>query len=112
MRRCRWCKQYSIEKSAPKTQFCCGIQCAIAYAADRSQKLRKAKARKDKSELRAKTKTLSGWVTEAQKWVNKVVVLEDRPKGCISCDSPLVSESGHYFHRGSQYRSPRSEQSG
>lgn len=107
MRRCRQCREYNIPKTAPKGQFCCGVECAMVYARTKTQRLRTAKVRRERSELRAKTKTLSEWVRDAQKWVNKVVVLEDKPKGCISCDSPNVTEAGHYFHRGSKYRLAR-----
>jgi hypothetical protein len=110
-RQCRFCRDFAIPKSAPKTAFVCSVECATGYAMARTEKLRKGaeKAQKreqraDKAKVRERLKTLSEWVTEAQGWVNKVVVLEDKPKGCISCDSPLVSECGHYFHRGSKYR--------
>ena len=55
-------------------------------------------------EARERIKTLSQHVSEAQSFVNRVVVAEDKPKGCISCDYGLVSDAGHYFHRGSKYR--------
>jgi hypothetical protein len=36
--------------------------------------------------------------------INKLVVLEDKPKGCISCADGDVTDAGHFFHRGSKYR--------
>jgi hypothetical protein len=30
--------------------------------------------------------------------------MEDKPKGCISCGSAAVTDAGHFFHRGSKYR--------
>ncbi len=113
-RRCRQCRDYTIPKEAPKTAFTCSAECALAYVRAKSlratkatEKAQKREAREGKAKLRAKLKTLSEWVSEAQMWLNRVVVMEDKPKGCISCDSPLVTECGHYFHRGSVYRVAR-----
>lgn len=55
-------------------------------------------------EARERIRTLSEWVSLAQEDVNRVVVAEDRYKGCISCTTGRVSDAGHYFHRGSKYR--------
>ena len=114
MRRCRYCKEHQIPKDAPKSAFTCSPECALAYVRKRTQSQSEAKERalgrerrEYSKEVRAKLKTLSEWVTDAQGWVNKVVVAEDKPLGCISCDSPLVTEAGHYFHRGSKYRIAR-----
>jgi hypothetical protein len=60
--------------------------------------------RKDIRKRKEAMKTLSDWVNDAQKVINRLVVLEDGLKGCISCGSPEVTDCGHYFHRGSKYR--------
>jgi len=89
------------------SQAWCNSEHQYNHALDalgRLRKRKKAETRAKDRQTRAKLKTRSQWVSEAQAWVNKVVVLEDKPKGCISCDSPLVTDSGHYFHRGSKYR--------
>jgi hypothetical protein len=75
-----------------------------AHGRERAQKAKERKARKELREYREKSKTLSQVVSDAQVWVNRVVVAEDKPKGCISCETGEVTDAGHYFHRGSKYR--------
>lgn len=81
-------------------QKACGPACALVVG-------REARAKKERKELRErrqKLKTLQDYIDDAQKLVNRLVVREDKPKGCISCPDGEVTDSGHYFHRGSKYR--------
>lgn len=70
----------------------------------RQAKKAEKEARKRYRERRERIKTLKDHVSDTQALVNQVVVLEDRPKGCISCLDGVVTDAGHYFHRGSKYR--------
>lgn len=113
------CREYQPALSmliTPVGAFCTQEH-ALEYARHKQHKAREAqrkenaKARKERvrqdKQRKAKLKTLSEWVSEAQEWTNKVVVLADRPFGCISCKDGEVTDSGHYFHRGSKYRIAR-----
>jgi len=109
----RRCKHSKCQNELPPARQCttflgkkglCSDDCAIAYGLEAAQKAADKKRRKEVRQAKDRLKSLSAWVTDAQKWVNRVVVAEDKHKGCISCGSPDVSDAGHYFHRGSKYR--------
>ncbi len=107
-RRCGACKSYfRPEQTFPGTVSWCSPECGLIVAQKRAPAVKRKEAAQERAqtkEARERIKPLSQHVSEAQSWVNRVVVAEDKPKGCISCDYGLVSDAGHYFHRGSKYR--------
>jgi hypothetical protein len=120
-RKCTYCRaEIPAKKDSDRWQVAgfCGKDHYIEHATakglaavERKKKREAAQKRQEATEKRKDIrkrkeamKTLSDWVNEAQKVINRLVVLEDGPKGCISCDSTEVTDSGHYFHRGSKYR--------
>lgn len=80
------------------------MDCLTAHAREKAKRAKERKVRKEVREHRENTKTLSQVVSDAQTWVNRVVVAEDKHKGCISCETGEVTDAGHYFHKGSKYR--------
>lgn len=80
------------------------IACSVECAQEIAKVVQAAKKRRELRERKQKLKTLEEWIDDAQKVINKLVVLEDKPKGCISCETGEVTDAGHYFHRGSKYR--------
>ena len=109
MRRCRICDSEIPTASKCLTMICkkrlCSIDCAATWgqqkAVTQRERAQKTAHRADKERL----KTRQRWVDDAQKLMNRIVVIEDKPKGCISCFSGnKVTECGHYFHRGTKYR--------
>lgn len=103
---CKWCKEtFTPTKMGQEVckPFPCAIELGKHKEAKKREKASREQKRRDKQRLE-QMKGLAEHVRDTQKLVNKVVVLEDRPKGCISCGSMEVTDSGHYFHRGSKYR--------
>ena len=107
-RKCGGCGNYfRPDRTFPGPVAWCGEDCALIVSRKRLPAVKAKAARQERAqtkEARERIKTLSQHVSEAQSFVNRVVVAEDKPKGCISCDYGLVSDAGHYFHRGSKYR--------
>ena len=115
MRKCRLCKKalpkVSESNIYQKAGFC-ACECLAQHSRDkvtgqlrREQIATDKKARAEHREAKIRIKSRQKWVQEAQTLINRIVVIEDAPKGCISCttDAP-VTDSGHYFHRGNRYR--------
>ena len=118
MRKCRFCRaEIPATKDCTdqfqRSGFCSKDhyiehQTAKGLAAVKRKKEAQAKEqRQDIKRRKEKIMSLSDWVAKAQTYFNRVVVLEDKPKGCISCGSPDVTDAGHFFHRGSKYRIAR-----
>jgi len=107
-RRCGACKTYfRPEQTFPGTVVWCSPECGLIVAQKRVPAVKAKQARTERAqtkEARERIRTLSEWVSLAQEDVNRVVVAEDKYKGCISCTTGRVSDAGHYFHRGSKYR--------
>lgn len=107
-RRCGACKTYfRPEQTFPGTVSWCSPECGLIVAQKRVPAVKAKQARAERAqttEARERIRTLSEWVSLVQEDVNRVVVAEDRYKGCISCTTGRVSDAGHYFHRGSKYR--------
>ncbi len=82
----------------------CSDRCAADWGLEKARKVRERTIKKEVREYREKSKTLAQVVSDAQTWVNRVVVAEDKRKGCISCDNPVATDAGHYFHKGMKYR--------
>lgn len=107
-RKCGGCGEYfRPDRTFPGPVAWCGEDCALIVSRKRLPAVKAKQARTERAqtkEARERIKTLSQHVSEAQSWVNRVVVAEDKAKGCISCNTGRVSDAGHYFHRGSKYR--------
>ena len=76
----------------------CSPKCAIEY----SNKLKANKAKKEKSILKEKLKTLSDLEAEAKKSFQRYVRLRDKDLPCISCGNQNTNDwaGGHYFSAG------------
>ena len=97
-KRCKVChKPFMPERPL---QQACGYKCAMELAQERVERLHKQRKRKEAREQRAKLKTRSQWLSEAQVWVNKFIRLRDDTLPCISCGR---YHSGQYH--ASHYRS-------
>lgn len=86
-------------------QVVCSWQCAIKH----TEALKAKRERKEHKERKAKVKTLTEWLNEAQVWVNRYIRKRDEKKPCISCGTinPNIQyAAGHYRSRGaaSQHR--------
>ena len=96
-RRCIACKN----KFQPSTMNhkACSINCAVVYARSEREK----KERKETRERKAKLKTRSDWMKEAQTAVNAYVRARDADLPCISCGRYHDGQyhAGHYLARGS-----------
>ena len=108
-RKCGGCgEHFRPLQTFPGTSAWCSDKCGLIVARKRVPmvKAKEAKqARAEHREAKIRIKSRQKWVQEAQTLINRIVVIEDAPKGCISCttDAP-VTDSGHYFHRGNRYR--------
>lgn len=79
--------------------------CSPACAAVHSRQEREKKERKEAKERKAKLKTRSDWMKEAQNAFNAYVRRRDQDKPCICCGKPLQgSDIGGQFDCG-HYRS-------
>lgn len=94
---CKWCK--NIFTPERPIQPCCKIECAIAYAKDRTAK----KLRSDNKVKLREIMTLSGHKKELQFVINQIVKYIDMGVNCISSDRKLTTSrnSGHYLSSGS-----------
>ncbi|WP_321905150.1 recombination protein NinG [Paraburkholderia tropica] len=106
-RKCRQCK--AVFTPARQMQSVCSVPCSIALAAkQKAQKLARANREERKSlvERKAKLKTRSDFIKEAQAVVNKVARLRDQlaGHGCISCGARPQQKFGGTFDAG-HYRS-------
>lgn len=79
---CKACREpFMAYKS---TRMVCSPDCAAAFAKAKREKAERAADR----EKRAKLKTRSDWLKEAQAQVNRYVRLRDAHLPCASCDRP------------------------
>lgn len=86
------------------THVCCSIKCSVEFARSKREKA----ARKQLAADKAKAKTRSQWMKEAQAEFNKFIRARDRAAGypCISSGRPLDwtgngVDAGHYRSVGS-----------
>ena len=77
---------------------------------DKAQRKRKAAVKAEDREQKTKdaawkreNESLSTICARVQKDVNKLYMIMDAGKPCISCGAG-ISEAGHYYHAGSKYR--------
>lgn len=108
MRKCRNCKKelppVKLSDNWQRNGFCV-LDCMAKYGLQKAKEQRRKKEKAAQKEAKVKLRTRKDWVNIAQRLLNQIVVLEDKPKGCISCDTGNpVTDSGHYFHRGNKYR--------
>ena len=108
MRKCRQCRgpiPSSKDCTDPYTRGgFCDIACYGLNKAKKDRESRDKRQRKEHAARKESIKTLQQHVSDAQRWVNRVVVAEDRGKGCISCTSLNITDAGHFFHKGTKYR--------
>lgn len=113
-RLCRYCKARKRREEmllVPVGAFC-STEHALAWSREnrlraqaKAAQERRKEGRKQHKEAKEKVKKRTAWVADAQRLLNQIVVLEDGPKGCISCnEGKPVTDCGHYFHRGNKYR--------
>lgn len=109
MRKCKQCKAVELRPAAKcenilEKKGYCSVKCLNQHTIDKRISAQEKKERKVMREAKEKFKTLAQHVTDTQSHVNRLVVYEDRLKGCISCGSTEVSDAGHFFHKGSKYK--------
>lgn len=93
MRRCRHCREHNIPKGSPRTQFVCGVECAVGYQRAQQEKRKAAMLRAAKRERIAKTKEFKKNAHSYQfdltkKEAQKLANLLDAALPCICCDEP------------------------
>ena len=95
-RRCKICNEV-FTPNRPLVPVC-SPKCAIEY----TNKLKANKAKKEKSILKEKLKTLSDLEAEAKKSFQRYVRLRDKDLPCISCNNSNTNDwaGGHYFSAG------------
>lgn len=95
-RRCKVCNEV-FTPNRPLVPVC-SPKCAIEY----TNKLKANKAKKEKSILKEKLKTLSDLEAEAKKSFQRYVRLRDKDLPCISCNNLNTNDwaGGHYFSAG------------
>lgn len=95
-RRCKVCNEV-FTPNRPLVPVC-SPKCAIEY----TNKLKANKAKKEKSILKEKLKTLSDLEAEAKKSFQRYVRLRDKDLPCISCNNSNTKDwaGGHYFSAG------------
>lgn len=101
-RKCAICRQLFAPRSM--THKACKPECAVALGQQAYQK----RERKADAERRAKLKTRSDWMREAQQAFNAFIRERDKNQPCISSGVPLALEAvgggydcGHYRSVGS-----------
>ena len=97
MPRCKHCKE-KFEAIHFNQKYCTKDECMDAWIKSAKEVQWKKKKKRMKEEL----KTISDYIKEAQKWVNRFVRLRDQDKNCVSCNSPLTGkfDAGHFFSAG------------
>lgn len=98
MSKCRQCKQ-SFIKQRP-LQDVCGYVCGLLLAKAKREK----EERKDFRERKAKIKSRSAWLKEAQQVFNVYIRARDRRLPCISCGRFHKGQwhAGHYLSVGAR----------
>jgi len=105
-KRCRHCKEYFNASDGIKVPlgFFCSRDHAAKHGLEKAQKARQKQNKKELTEYRERTKTLSQRLNELQALVNKYVRLRDANDGCISCDKPSTWHGqwhgSHFYPRG------------
>lgn len=98
---CKICKG-KFEKRTPLHSLCSG-KCAIEHMKRADEKAKATALAKSKRETKAKLKTRSDWLKEAQVVFNAYIRLRDEHLPCISCGRHHQGQyhAGHYRTVGS-----------
>lgn len=94
---CEVCSdQYEVRRLGQRV--CGDYRCAVDLGKIIAQAARLKKARKERREYRAKTKTIGKLLQEAQKEFNRWILQRDYGKPCISCGRSTGAKvnAGHY----------------
>lgn len=97
MPKCRICKQ-PFTKIRPLQPTCNEYDCKVAYATNVANKAIEKKKKREKRELKEKTKTLKDYLKELQVVFNKYIRLRDEGLPCVSCQRHHKGQyhAGHY----------------
>lgn len=95
--KCKVCGKPFV-KTFSSTQKVCSPECAIKLARDNAQKAQERAEKKKQRECKAKLKSRSEWLKEAQSVFNKFIRLRDKDQPCISCGRYHQGQyhAGHY----------------
>lgn len=108
-RRCGYCRKKVLTGDAivGNLKAFCSYGCLNDYMrSDRGQKAVQKEIKKETEQRKAKLKTRSEWLREAQTAFNAFVRIRDQHKPCISCGSFSsqkvggTRDCGHYLSRG------------
>lgn len=102
------CKNTFLQRNS--FEVVCSLSCAIkeaqrkeALKRDKELRLSKQLDKLKLKELKAKVKTRTDWLREAQVVFNKWIRNRDKGKNCVSCGKPLKEgniDAGHYYSAG------------
>ncbi|MDA3832510.1 MAG: recombination protein NinG [Spirochaetales bacterium] len=102
MKRCKVCRK-EFKPKFNTTQATCGTDCAIVHGREKQQEAHRKAFKKKTRDMKAKAKTRSKWLSEAQAACNAYIRERDKNDGCISCGTtkPDIQYcAGHYKTRG------------
>lgn len=87
-RKCKACRQTFQPRNT--MQVACGPACALQFAQQLRVREEARQLRIQRVETKAKLKSRSDWLHEAQAAVNRYVRLRDAAHPCVSCDRPAT----------------------
>lgn len=95
--KCKVCGNYFV-KTISSTQKVCSPKCAIILSEEQARKKKEKEERAEKRERKAKLKSRSEWLKDAQSVFNKFIRLRDKNEPCISCGKYHTGQyhAGHY----------------
>ena len=95
--KCKVCGNYFV-KTISSTQKVCSPKCAIVLSKEQARKKREKAERAERRERKAKLKSRSEWLKDAQSVFNKFIRLRDKNEPCISCGKYHTGQyhAGHY----------------
>lgn len=105
MRKCSYkpCGTRAKEGITKGPQFWCSDDCMVLWAIEAGRKLRSKKEKQDRRDAKAKLKTRSEWLRDAQIAFNAWVRARDAKLPCVSCGRFHDGQwhAGHYRSVGS-----------
>jgi len=95
--KCKVCGCYFV-KTISSMQKVCSPKCAIILSKEQARKKKEKEERAEKIERKAKLKSRSEWLKDAQSVFNKFIRLRDKDEPCISCGKHHKGQyhAGHY----------------
>lgn len=95
--KCKVCGCYFV-KTISSTQKVCSPKCAIILSKEQARKKREKQEKAERRERKAKLKSRSEWLKDAQSVFNKFIRLRDKNEPCISCGKHHKGQyhAGHY----------------